>query len=424
MPEQSRPPRSRILVVDNSVFFRDVLTETLQTQVRELAVDSVKSCQEACALLEQHKGHYLAIISGLVLEDAPEGEMLNIALKAQIPSIALTSSLDADTRQKVMDKDVIDYFFKDQDGLQDVVNLVARLLRNEQHKILVVDDSPTYCTYLKVLLQRQHYRVITAFTGEEAVDMLSRDNDISMVLLDYQLPGMSGYDVIRRIRKQFTSAQLPVIGVSGQMDQQIPAQILKCGANDFMYKGFTVEEFYSRINNMMDLLISVRELQDAAYKDFLTGLHNRQFFYPHANNLLDSAGSEPFSIGLAMMDIDHFKSVNDTYGHNAGDEVLKVIAGILQTSIRKDDLLARLGGEEFCVVFSGMSSTQMQQRLEKLRESIADTPITLPDHKLSITISIGLCIRQSEDLESLMEKADKALYRAKSSGRNKLIISG
>ena len=94
-------------------------------------------------------------------------------------------------------------------------------------KILVVDDSPTYCTYLKVLLQRQHYQVITAFTGEEAVDLLSRDNDISMILLDYQLPGMSGYDVIRRIRKQFSSAQLPVIGVSGQMDQQIPAQILK-----------------------------------------------------------------------------------------------------------------------------------------------------------------------------------------------------
>jgi len=421
MPRQNRAPRSRILVVDNSMFFRDVLAETLRTQVKALAVDSVKSRQEACQLLQEHKGHYLAVISGLMLEDAAEGEMLSVALKEEVPTIALTSSLDAETRQKVMDKDVIDYFFKDQDGLQDVVNLVTRLLRNEQHKILVVDDSPTYCTYLKVLLQRQHYQVISAFTGEEAVDMLSRSNDISMVLLDYQLPGMSGYDVIRRIRKQFTSAQLPVIGVSGQMDQQIPAQILKCGANDFMYKGFTVEEFYSRINNMMDLLISVRELQDAAYKDFLTGLHNRQYFYPHANTLIKQSDEEHISIGLAMMDIDHFKKVNDTYGHNGGDEALKVVADKLKEHIRSEDLLARLGGEEFCVIFSDMTPDQMQQRLETIRQSIENTGIPLPEQNISVTISMGLCIRQSEDLEALMEKADQALYQAKANGRNQLI---
>ncbi|MBB1486551.1 GGDEF domain-containing response regulator [Oceanospirillum sediminis] len=421
MPRLNRAPRSRILVVDNSMFFRDVLAETLRTQVKALAIDSVKSRQEACQLLQEHKGHYLAVISGLMLEDAAECEMLAIALEEQVPAIALTSSLDAETRQKVMDKDVIDYFFKDQDGLQDVVSLVTRLLRNEQHKILVVDDSPTYCTYLKVLLQRQHYQVISAFTGEEAVDMLSRSNDISLVLLDYQLPGMSGYDVIRRIRKQFTSAQLPVIGVSGQMDQQIPAQILKCGANDFMYKGFTVEEFYSRINNMMDLLISVRELQDAAYKDFLTGLHNRQYFYPHANTLIKQSDEEHISMGLAMMDIDHFKNVNDTYGHNAGDEALKVVADQLKEHIRSEDLLARLGGEEFCVIFSDMTPDQMRQRLETIRQSIENTDIPLSEQNISVTISMGLCIRQSEDLETLMENADQALYQAKASGRNQLV---
>lgn len=423
MPLESRAPRSRLLVVDNSVFFRDVLAETLRGKIKPLAVDSVKSCQEAQNLLEQYKDQYLAVVSGLMLPDAEEGEMLDVALRHHIPAIALTSSLDAETRQKVMDKDVIDYFFKDQDGLQDVVNLVSRLLRNEHHKILVVDDSPTYCTYLKVLLQRQHYQVITAFTGEEAVDLLSRDNDISMILLDYQLPGMSGYDVIRRIRKQFSSAQLPVIGVSGQMDQQIPAQILKCGANDFMYKGFTVEEFYSRINNMMDLLISVRELQDAAYKDFLTGLHNRQYFYPHANTLIKEVDQKGLTMGLAMMDIDFFKKVNDTYGHNAGDEVLRVIANVLQEHIRSDDLLIRLGGEEFCVVFTDMPEDMMVQRLETVRKFVEATMIEWEGKTLKVTISMGLKVREGEVLESLLDAADKALYIAKDSGRNQLVVA-
>jgi len=423
MPRESRAPRSRLLVVDNSVFFRDVLAETLRGTVKALAVDSVKNCQEARSLLEQYKDQYLAVVSGLMLPDAEEGEMLDVALSHHIPAIALTSSLDAETRQKVMDKDVIDYFFKDQDGLQDVVNLVSRLLRNEHHKILVVDDSPTYCTYLKVLLQRQHYQVITAFTGEEAVDLLARDNDISMILLDYQLPGMSGYDVIRRIRKQFSSAQLPVIGVSGQMDQQIPAQILKCGANDFMYKGFTVEEFYSRINNMMDLLISVRELQDAAYKDFLTGLHNRQYFYPHANALIKEVDQKGLTMGLAMMDIDFFKKVNDTYGHNAGDEVLRVIANALQEHIRSDDLLIRLGGEEFCVVFTDMPENMMVQRLEVVRKSVEATIIEWEDKTLNVTISMGLKVREGEVLDDLLDAADKALYIAKESGRNQLVVA-
>ncbi len=424
MSSQRREPRSRLLVVDNSIFFRDVLAETLRSKVNQLAIDSVKSCQEAQQLLQTYPGQYLAVVSGLILADAAEGEMLDIALENQVPAIALTSALDAETRQVVMDKDVIDYFFKDQDGLQDVVDLVSRLLRNESHKVLVVDDSPTYCTYLKVLLQRQHYQVITAFSGEEAVDILSRaNNDISMVLLDYQLPGMSGYDVIRRIRKQYTSAQLPVIGVSGQMDQQIPAQILKCGANDFMYKGFTVEEFYSRINNIMDLLVSMRELQDAAYKDFLTGLHNRQYFYPHANSLLDRAEKKNANIGLAMMDIDHFKRVNDTYGHNGGDEVLKHVANLMQKKLRGEDLLARLGGEEFCIIFYDMTAELMVQRLEEVRMAIEEAEIELPEHTLSVTISMGLKVRNDEDLESLMESADQALYQAKEGGRNQLIVA-
>lgn len=261
MPTLSSTVRAKLLVVDNSVFFRDVLADTLRKEIAQLSVDSVRSCREAAQLLNDTPDQYLAIISGLVLEDAPQGEMLDIALESNVPAIALTSALDEETRHKVMSKDVVDYFFKDPDGLHAVVSLVKRLLCNKQHQVLVVDDSPTYCTYLRVLLSRHHYSVITVNTGEEALEIINSRNDLSIVLLDYQLPKMSGFEVIRQIRKSYSAMQLPVMGISGHMDQQIPAQILKCGANDFMYKGFTVEEFYCRINNMLDFNLCQNELQ-------------------------------------------------------------------------------------------------------------------------------------------------------------------
>jgi len=412
----------RLLIVDNSIFFRDVLAQTLVAQLKGLQVDSVKTCHEAEQLMAKNHHSYMAVISGLVLEDALPGEMLKVASRHGIPAIALTSSLDSQTRQKVMDLNVIDYFFKDQDGLVDVISLIKRLMTNGKHKILVVDDSSTYCSYLKVLLERQHYQVILATTGEQAVDILGSGHDISLVLLDYELPGMSGYDVIRRIRKQYNSTELPVIGISGQIDQQIPAQILKCGGNDFMYKGFTVEEFYSRINNMMDLLQSVRELKDAAYKDFLTGMPNRQYFYPTADSLIAQSDSSELQLGLVMMDIDHFKKVNDSYGHSAGDDVLKAVADAIRKESTSKMLMARLGGEEFCLLTQGFSEAQLLQRMERLRALIEAIDVVVLGQTLKVTLSMGVRMRNNESLEDLMEQADKALYVAKESGRNRIDV--
>ncbi len=414
--------KHRLLIADNSIFFRDALAQTLMSQIQGLQVDSVKNCAGGEQLLAQNRGEYMAVISGLVLEDAKAGAMLDLAAKYKIPAIALTSSLDRETRQLVMDRDVIDYFFKDQDGLEGIISLTKRLISNRKHKVLVVDDAPTYCAYLSALLERQQYQVIVAHTGEQAVDILARCSDISMVMMDYQLPGMSGYDVIRIIRKQYSSTELPIIGISGQTDQQIPAQILKCGANDFMYKGFTVEEFYSRINNMMDLLLSVRELKDAAYKDFLTGMPNRQYFYPAADALIAQPSSETGDLGFVMMDIDFFKQVNDRYGHSIGDEVLKVIANCIRAESQSNTLMARLGGEEFCLLTQGVSDSDLLTRMDKLRDLISDTEIAIPGESLKVTLSMGICMRKDETLEDLMEQADQALYMAKENGRNKVVV--
>ena len=288
---------------------------------------------------------------------------------------------------------------------------------------MIVDDTPSYCKYLQTLLERQNYQVVTAFSGEKALEIINSQKNISMVLLDYLLPNMTGYDVIRHIRKQFTSSELPIIGISGQVDQKIPALILKSGANDFIYKGFTVEEFYSRVSNVMDLLMRIQDLTNAAHKDFLTGLYNRKYFYTQANTLVSYSDDNKQKIALAMIDIDFFKKVNDLFGHQIGDDILQKVADCLQEHIRSDDILARLGGEEFCVIFSDMADDLIIERLENLRRSVEMISMESADSIVKVTISIGLKIRKSESLHDLMAAADIALYQAKESGRNRLVLA-
>lgn len=421
MQRRTSDSRSRVLIVDNSPAFCNFLAETLAKQSNQLIVDQVQDAQGALKLLQEHSDQYIALVSGLVVEGAQEGEVLSFALEHQIPAIALTGSIDIDIRKKLIKQGVVDYFFKDSDGIHDTVRLIIRLIRNKTFTILIVDDSPSYCHYIQALLERQNYRVVQAESGEQTLAMLDRGHDIALVLLDYCLPGIGGYETIRRIRKRFNSAELPVIGISGELDQEIPAQIIKCGANDFFYKGFTIEEFHSRINNSIDLLESIRRLEQAAFKDFLTGLYNRQYFYTTANKYLDASDQE-INISLGMIDVDFFKTVNDSFGHVAGDEVLKVIAQCLQRNMRTSDLLCRLGGEEFCLMFSGPSQKEAIQRLEQIRQMVADKFISVNDEIISVTISIGVVFRNTEDLDALINHADQALYQAKQAGRNQLMV--
>ena len=143
------------------------------------------------------------------------------------------------------------------------------------------------------------------------------------------------------------------------------ARFIKVGANDFITKPFQPEEFYCRVTQNIDLIEKTQALVDAATKDFLTGLYNRRFFFEKGVGKLERARRERKSVALAMLDIDHFKSVNDTYGHDVGDEVLQVVSKTLQDSARADDLVARLGGEEFCVLMEDINRAELDVFVRK-----------------------------------------------------------
>jgi len=211
-----------------------------------------------------------------------------------------------------------------------------------------------------------------------------------------------------------------VIGVSSSNDRMLSASFLKAGASDFVYRPFVVEELQCRIANNVETLTQMKQLRAAAACDYLTGLYNRRYFYDNGPKLVNECLRLKMSSAVAILDIDHFKRLNDTYGHEIGDKVLKAVADRLQTIFEgSDNLLSRLGGEEFAILFPQMDSLAATKLCDEIRSDISRLKVTADDEELSVTVSIGVAeIAGYETFENYLNAADQFLYMAKHKGRN------
>ena len=202
------------------------------------------------------------------------------------------------------------------------------------------------------------------------------------------------------------------------------AIFLKNGANDFIAKPFVKEELICRVNNTIEAMENINQIADFANKDFLTGVYNRRYFYENMNEYVAYAEEHMEPYVVAMLDIDHFKKINDTHGHNSGDKVLKTLAKKLIDETKGDDLIARFGGEEFCIILKDISNEDAVKFFVNLRANIANCKVQLKKEQISFTVSIGVAFSRSDyRLDELLELANEALYRAKENGRNRVEIA-
>jgi len=236
---------------------------------------------------------------------------------------------------------------------------------------------------------------------------------------------MDGIELTRRLRHLRARDRMAVIGVSGSTDASLIPRFLKNGANDFLRKPFSREEFFCRISQNVDQLELIGTLQDLATRDFLTGLPNRRSFLDKAARRLENHTPHDGRLAVAMLDIDHFKHINDSHGHEAGDQALRAVAAVLHASTRPRDISARFGGEEFCLLLNGLDEDACAAYLEQLRATIAALEVTLGEHTLRMTVSIGACHQQAgtTTLHELLGEADRQLYLAKAGGRNRVHIA-
>jgi len=409
----------KILVVEDSQLVTRVLQRLLhdaELPFEPVYCDSFATAAEA---LDSGDSEFFAALVDLHLPDAPNGEIVECTLAHQIPTIVLTASYSESRRDTLLQMGVVDYVVKESRfSYEFAIQLLQRLLRNRSTKILLAEDSRTHRNIIRQQLESHLYEVVEASNGQQALEILEQQPDIRLLMTDFQMPVVDGIELVQRIRKKQDKDELIIIGLSAEDKGSLSAKFIKNGANDFLRKPFNYEELHCRLMHNLDAFERMQLIRDMAYRDYLTGLYNRRYLFEYAEPLLRNRDTP---ITIAVLDLDNFKQINDTFGHDGGDVALKAVANRLQNSLTRFTV-ARVGGEEFAILFTGLTLEQGVQLLDSLRELISNEPITSNTHDFHVSFSAGLTeATESEHLSLLMNRADKALYLAKEQGRNQVI---
>jgi len=293
--------------------------------------------------------------------------------------------------------------------------------------VLIADDDPISRSIVESHFRKWGLNITSVSDGLSAWNELQKPDAPSLIVLDWMMPGFTGIDLCRKIRARRTKRYPYILLLTSRDAKQDLVQALDAGADDYLTKPFHASELQSRLKVgsrilqlQNDLLKKEGQLRHEAMHDRLTGLWNRGAILDFMNREIMRAARTRNSMGLLLLDIDHFKSINDTYGHQAGDEALQQVAERLAKTVRNYDWVGRYGGEEFVVVLCNSNADVVANCAERLRESIALAPLRVCGMDLPVTVSVGASISTSTD--NLLQTADAALYRAKALGRNRVEI--
>lgn len=295
-------------------------------------------------------------------------------------------------------------------------------------RVLMAEDDLTSRTILRAMLSRWGFEPVPVNDGHAAWAVLRRPDAPRLVILDWNMPGMDGLEVCRRVREAEVSDPPYIIILTSEGEKRSIVTGLEAGANDYITKPYDAEELRARIKvgeRMLDLQADLNAAKSAlaheATHDALTGVLNRRAVLGCLEKELARARRQETPVSVAICDIDHFKRVNDRYGHQVGDQVLCGFSAVLESGIRAYDVLGRYGGEEFVIVAPGARDASEEPLYERLCARVAATPIATRAGEVAITVSIGVATATGDGtVDKMLEAADSALYRAKEEGRNRV----
>ena len=309
----------------------------------------------------------------------------------------------------------------------------------DNSKVLVVDDIPLNRKLQQTFLDSEGYDVIIARDGEEALEKIKNDSP-DLILLDVMMPKMNGFEVCQNLKRNESTRFIPIILVTALNEIEDKVKGVEAGADDFICKPFNKYELLVRVKSLLrikhlhdelekkviELEIAKKKLYQLSITDGLTKLYNYRYFDDQLNHELTRAKRHDLNVSVAMLDLDYFKSYNDTHGHPAGDYVLKKIGRLLHSNIRKIDIAARYGGEEFALILIESDKDAAATVANKIRDLIEKYPFknqnTQPNGKITVSMGIASYPEEANNPHDLVTLADDRLYKAKEQGRNKVIL--
>ena len=300
-------------------------------------------------------------------------------------------------------------------------------------KILIAEDDPVSRRLLEAKLVKWGYDVVVTCDGDEAWEALRAEDAPRLAILDWMMPGLDGVEICGRMRKEAREPYIYIILLTALHRDEDLVTGMEAGADDYITKPFKANELRVRLRagrriiELQNELIEAREaLRERATHDPLTGLWNHEEILRILRRHLSRAKREGGEVSVIMADLDHFKNVNDTHGHMAGDTVLRQTAVRMLSMVRDYDYVGRYGGEEFLIVLPGSDMEGATVLAERLCLSISSQSMDIPEGMIPVTISLGVannCKEKKSDTDSLVHAADLALYRAKEKGRNRVEIA-
>ena len=290
-------------------------------------------------------------------------------------------------------------------------------------KILIIEDDPLVLRGFETILKQEGYLVTTLSSGETALELINKEN-FDLILTDLNLEGINGIDILKRVKK--ISPDIPVIVITGYESMDSAISALRGGAYDYLIKPCQDIDLKTTIKRGLEKRMLEKELLILATTDPLTKLYNRNYFLSRFEEEFAKAVRYKMNIACILIDIDHFKKVNDNFGHQIGDRILIDLSDILRINSRNIDIIGRYGGEEFILILPQINDKSAYKLCERLRKITGENVFSIQGNEIKITISLGISSfpdNKVKNYKELIRLADNALYEAKRTGRNKTVIS-
>ncbi|EPU9892097.1 bile resistance response regulator CbrR [Campylobacter upsaliensis] len=408
----------KILLIDDNKMLSKLLAKKIQN-ILNYEVDIAHTMAEAIAML--NNDYFLSFVD-LCLPDAMNGEIVDVVAD-KIPTIVLTASNDTNKREEFMHKNILDYIFKESDTCVDqILDAISTLSYYAKTKVILAMAKLPERNEIKKFLSQRLFKVLAAAHGEEALLYLEDNDDTKLIIADAKMPVVSGEELLAEIRTKYNDDDLGVI-LLGEKDDVAEARVLKNGANDYLIKPLLKELFNCRLDRVLNYMQDKKFIKTYNNLDHTSGLKDHYTFRSEVEDYLnDIAGGEQ-EFAFAFLDIDELKSINDEYGFEIGDSIIKICADEMIAETKGRDILGRYSAEKFGILLKNISQERALKILSRIRVNIKNAGILINLDELFFTASLGVVFANSgAKLDDLVEKATKALSAAKNNGKDRIEV--